>query len=81
MKQKSAKIMAILALIWILVSIVWTWLLVIFWSEQNTQVELTQEQIEQIMKMMEEQNNELENNELEADIEVINNNEETIENN
>jgi len=33
------------------------------------------------MKMMEEQNNQLDNNELEVDIEVINNNDETIENN
>lgn len=74
MKQKSAKIMALLALIWILVSIVWTWLLFIFWWEQNTQVELTEEQIGQIMKMMEEQNKELE-----VDVEMIKDNEETIE--
>jgi hypothetical protein len=33
------------------------------------------------MKMMEEQNNQLDNNELEVDIEVTNNNDETIENN
>lgn len=80
MKQKSAKIMAILALIWIIVSIIWTSILFILWDNQNTQIELTQEQIDEIMKMMEEQdNNQLESEELEIDVELMDENEETIE--
>ncbi len=51
MKKKWAKIMAVLALLWIIISIVWTWLLVIFQgNQQNT--EPTQEQIEQIQKLI-----------------------------
>ncbi len=52
MKNKiAAKIMATLALLWIIISIVWTSLLFIFWN--NTQnVELTPEQIQELQELM-----------------------------
>jgi len=55
MKQKWAKIMAILALIAIIWSIIWTWIMVIFqwWNNQETQ--LTPEQIEQIQELINSQ--------------------------
>ncbi len=57
MKQtKIAKVTAILALIWIIVSIIWTWILVIFDSTTNQQqTELTPEQIEEIQNMINSQ--------------------------
>lgn len=57
MKQtKIAKIMAILALAWIIVSIIWTWLLVIFDSSNSQQQnELSPEQIEQIQNIINSQ--------------------------
>lgn len=55
MKQKWAKIMAILALIAIIWSIIWTWIMVVFqwWNNQETQ--LTPEQIEQIQELINSQ--------------------------
>lgn len=55
MKQKWAKIMAILALLAIVWSIVWTWLMMIFqlWVEQEMQ--LTPEQIAQIQELINSQ--------------------------
>ena len=52
MKQnKTVKIMAILAILWIFVSIVWTWALVIFENmTAQQQIELTPEQIEELQK-------------------------------
>lgn len=57
MKQtKMAKIMAILALTWIIVSVIWTWLLVIFDSSNSqTQQNLTPEQIKEIQNMINSQ--------------------------
>lgn len=56
MKQnKFAKLMAILALLWIIVSIIWTWLLAIFGNNTNQQVELSPEQIQQIQDMINSQ--------------------------
>jgi len=56
MKQnKFAKLMAILALLWIIVSIIWTWLLAIFGNNTSQQVELSPEQIQQIQDMINSQ--------------------------
>lgn len=54
MAQKWAKIMASLALIWIIISIIWTWIQVIIWNNKNTsEVKLTPEQTLQIQEMQE----------------------------
>lgn len=56
MAQKWAKIMASLALLWIIISIIWTWLMVIVWSNKNTsETELTPEQIAEIQSMINSQ--------------------------
>ncbi len=53
MAQKWAKIMASLALLWIIISILWTWLMVIIWNNKNTsETELTPEQIAEIQSMI-----------------------------
>lgn len=52
MKNKWVKIMAFLALFWIIVSVIWTWLLVVFSWDSNQEVKLTQKQIEQIQNMI-----------------------------
>lgn len=53
MKKKNtvAKIMASLALLWIIISIIWTSLLFIFWNN-NQNVELTPEQIQELQELM-----------------------------
>jgi len=53
-KNRWTKIMAFLALFWIIISLIWTWLLVIFWDNQNTNnwKNLTPEQIKQIQNMI-----------------------------
>ena len=79
MKNKLTKIMAAVALFWIIISMIWTWLIVIF-SESNTnQVELTQEQIEQVQEAINNQNKENENSE--ATIEDILSTQENTEEN
>ena len=56
MAQKWAKIMASLALLWIIISILWTWLMVIVWNNKNTsETELTPEQIAEIQSMINSQ--------------------------
>jgi preprotein translocase subunit SecG len=52
-KNVMTKIIASLAFLWIVLSILWTWLLIIF-SEPQTQ-EFSAEQIAEIQKMMESQ--------------------------
>lgn len=52
-KNTITKVIAGLAFFWIVLSILWTWLLIIF-SEPQTQ-EFTAEQIAEIQKMMESQ--------------------------
>lgn len=51
-KNATVKIMAILAMLWIVVSIVWTGLLIIFGESQNQTIELTQEDIEAIQQQI-----------------------------
>jgi cell division protein FtsB len=51
-KNAAVKIMAILAMLWIVVSIVWTGLLIIFGESQNQTIELTQEDIEAIQQQI-----------------------------
>lgn len=48
----AAKIFAILALFWIFISIVSTWILFIFWNTNENQIEkeLTKEQLDDIIK-------------------------------
>lgn len=56
MTNKWAKIMASLALLWIIISIIWTWLMVIVWNNKNSsEVELTPEQIAEIQTMINSQ--------------------------
>ena len=56
MAQKWAKIMATLALLWIIISIIWTWLMVIVWNNSNnSEIELTPEQIAEIQTMINSQ--------------------------
>ncbi len=56
MKQnKFAKLMAILALLWIIISIIWTWLLAIIGDNNSQQIELSPEQIQQIQDMINSQ--------------------------
>jgi len=57
MKKTSwTKIMAILALFWILISIIWTWALIIYdiytwWTNNwNQQQEITKEQLNALLK-------------------------------
>ena len=52
-KNAITKIIASLAFFWILISIIWTGLLIIF--NDNQQQELSAEQIAEIQKMMESQ--------------------------
>lgn len=49
--NKTAKIIASLALIWIIASIVWTWILFIYesYNSQNNN-ELTKQQLEELLK-------------------------------
>ena len=55
MKNKWAKIMATVALFGIMISTLWTWLIIIFSGNWDNQVEITQEQIEQIQQIMDSQ--------------------------
>lgn len=55
MKNKWAQIMAILALIAIIWSILWTWMIVLFSNNSQVETELTQEQIEQIQELIKSQ--------------------------
>ncbi len=56
MTQKWAKIMASLALLWIIISIVWTGLMFMLWNNNNnSEVELTPEQIAEIQAMINSQ--------------------------
>lgn len=52
-KNTITRIIAGLAFLWIVVSIIWTWLLIIF-SNNPEPIELTQEQIEEFIRMQEE---------------------------
>lgn len=54
-KNKWIKIMAFLALFWVIIWIAWTSLLIIFGNnktESDTQVELTPEKLKQLQKMI-----------------------------
>jgi cell division protein FtsN len=55
MKNKWAKIMASLALLSIIMSVIWTWLIILFSWTWNNQVELTQEQIQEIQELINSQ--------------------------
>lgn len=59
-KNKLTQIVAFFALFWIIISLVWTWLLVIFWPKNTTtnntkENNLTPEQIKQIQDMIKAQ--------------------------
>ena len=54
--NKKTQIIAAIALLCIIISIIWTWLLFILWNNNTSeQTELTPEQITEIQKMIEEQ--------------------------
>jgi hypothetical protein len=58
-KNTAAKVMAWLALIAIVSSILWTGILYIFWSKQTPQsdeIELTPEQLEELQNLINSQN-------------------------
>lgn len=49
-RETISKIMAIIALIWISIGIVWTWVLVLFWGEWNTsQNNITKDNIQKMI--------------------------------
>lgn len=58
MKKKNIfiKIMAFLALFWIIIWVIWTWILILFsWNNNETSSQtLTPEQYEQIQKLIKE---------------------------
>ncbi len=55
-QKKSVKVMAILALVWLIASIFWTWLLVLLQDDNvNNGQELTPEQIQEIQDMINSQ--------------------------
>lgn len=56
-KDKWMKIMAFLALFWIIIWIIWTWLLIIFnwWQSVETEQTLTPEQYQQLQEMIKSQ--------------------------
>lgn len=49
-KNTTAKIVATIWLIWIISSIVWTWILVLFTSNQAASPTLTQEELNSILE-------------------------------
>ena len=53
-KNKISKIVAFIALFWIIIWVAWTWFLIIFWNNNsNTSLpsqEITQEQLEEFIK-------------------------------
>lgn len=55
MKQKWAKIMASLALIAVIWSVIWTWIMFIFQWWNNQEAQLTPEQIAQIQELINSQ--------------------------
>jgi hypothetical protein len=55
-KKWWAKIMASLALFWIVIWIIWTWLLFIFWSNNQTEQDrITPEQYSQLQQLLKSQ--------------------------
>lgn len=59
-KNKLTQIVAFFALFWIIISLVWTWLLVIFWPKNTTTNNATEnnrtpEKIKQIQDMIKAQ--------------------------
>ena len=50
-KNITIKIFAFLALFWIIVSVVWTWILIFMWGDEVTQEEkvFTQEEIQKLI--------------------------------
>lgn len=55
-KNIAAKVMAFLALFWIVISVIWTGLIIIFdnWN-QNQEIQLTPEQLEELQELMNSQ--------------------------
>ncbi len=53
MSKKWVKIWAILALFWILIWVVWTWALIIFWG--NSEQELTPEDYQKFQELIKQQ--------------------------
>ena len=54
MAKKWAQITAIIALLCIIASVVWTWVLMIFSKNDNQTTELTPEQLEQLQQIINE---------------------------
>jgi len=50
-QNKAVKIMAFLALLWIIASILWTWILIMFWWNQTSQ-EVSPEEYMNIQNMI-----------------------------
>lgn len=51
-KKKWIKIMAFLALFWIIIWIIWTWLIIIFDKPNSNEQKLTQEQYNELLKQI-----------------------------
>lgn len=71
MKKRWAQIMAILALLWIIISIVWTSLIFIF-SNNNVERELTPEEIKEIQWLIDSESENIESSSWEVNWSWIN---------
>lgn len=55
-KIRLIQVIAFLALFWIIIWILWTWILVLFWAKEvNNQETLSPQQYEELQKMIESQ--------------------------
>ena len=51
-KNKTSKIIAFIALFWIIIWIIWTWILIIFWNQNtiNNSEWITEEQLQELIR-------------------------------
>jgi sensor histidine kinase regulating citrate/malate metabolism len=55
MAKKWAQIVAVIALICIIISVISTWVLVILWNKNQTNTELTPQQLEELQQLINSQ--------------------------
>ncbi len=48
-KNIAVKVVAFLALFWIIISVVWTWILILLWDNNQAETNLSLEQIQKII--------------------------------
>ncbi len=52
MRNKWAKIMAIFALVWIVISVIWTWILYVVESNRVENTEINAEELQKLIEQM-----------------------------